>query len=246
MLIVPAAGMGTRLGTALPKLLVPVAGVPMIDRVLALYRDVIDHAVVVVSPAAVERVADHLAGERSGLTTECVVQERPTGMLDAIMLGEDAARRRGPSCVWVTWCDQVAVHPRTVLRLASLTGAHDTVPLVMPTIRAAEPYIHLERDPSGRIVRVLHRREGDAMPAEGESDMGLFAMSAAAYRERLPEYARGIDVGAETGERNFLPFIPWMAARGQVVTFPAQDVMEAVGINTPGDLEIVEDYLSRR
>lgn len=235
-----------RLGAALPKLLVPVAGMPMIDRALALYRDVVDHALVIVSPAAVERVAAHLAGERSGLTTECVVQERPTGMLDAIMLGEDAAARRGPSHVLVTWCDQVAVHPRTVLRLALLTGVDDTVPLVMPTVRAAEPYIHLERDASGRIVRVLHRREGDAMPAEGESDMGVFAMSAAAYRERLPEYARSIEVGAETGERNFLPFIPWMAARGQVVTFPAQDVMEAVGINTPGDLQIVEEYLSRR
>lgn len=246
MLVVPAAGMGTRLGAARPKLLVPVAGVPMIDRVLALYRGVVDHAVVVVSPAAVEHVAAHLAGERWGMTTECIVQERPTGMLDAIMLGEEAAARRGPSHVWVTWCDQVAVHPRTVLRLAAFTGLHDAVPFVMPTVRSAEPYIHLERDPSGRIVRVLHRREGDAMPVEGESDMGLFAMSGAAYREHLPEYARSIDVGAETGERNFLPFIPWMAARGQVVTFPAQDVMEAVGINTPGDLEVVEDYLSRR
>lgn len=246
MLIVPAAGMGTRLGAALPKLLVPVGGIPMIDRVLTLYRGVADHAVVVVSPGALDRVAAHLAGGMFGLTTECVVQERPTGMLDAIMLGEDIAARRGPSHVWVTWCDQVAVEPRTVMRLAAFTGLHDTVSLVMPTVRSGNPYIHLERDASGRIVRVRHRREGDAMPPEGESDMGLFALSFAAYRERLPEYARDIEPGTGTGERNFLPFIPWMAARGEVVTFPAHDVMEAVGINTPAELKIVEDYLSQR
>lgn len=246
MLIVPAAGMGTRLGAALPKLLVPVGGVPMIDRVLALYRGVVDHALVVVSPGARERVAAHLSGGAFGLTTECVVQERPTGMLDAIMLGEDSAARRAPSHVWITWCDQVAVEPRTVMRLVSFTGLHDTVSLVMPTVCAAHPYIHLERDGSGRIVRVLHRREGDAMPPDGESDMGLFALSAAAYLERLPEYAREVDPGFGTGERNFLPFIPWMAARGEVVTFPAHDVMEAVGINTPADLKTIEAYLSRR
>ncbi len=245
LLIVPAAGMGTRLGTTLPKLLVPVGGVPMIDRVLALYAGVVDHAVVVVSPAALGRVVEHLAGGLSAVTTECVVQERPTGMLDAILLGEDIAARRRPSHVWVTWCDQVAVDTRTILRLASFSGLPDTVPLVMPTVRSDDPYIHFERDRSGRIVRVLHRREGDAMPPEGESDMGLFAMSFGAYRERLPEYALDIEPGSGTGERNFLPFIPWMAARGEVRTFPAHDPMEAVGINTAADLERVEAYLSR-
>lgn len=246
MLIVPAAGMGTRLGAALPKLLVPVGGIPMIDRVLGLYTGVVDHAVVIVSPAARAQVAAHLAGVAFGMTTECIVQERPTGMLDAIMLAEEIAARRDPSHVWVTWCDQVAVDTRTIHRLAMFTGPEDTIPLVMPTVRSAQPYIHLERDDSGRIVRVLHRREGDVMPAEGESDMGLFAMSAAAYREHLTEYARGIEPGAGTGERNFLPFIPWMAARGEVVTFPAHELMEAVGINTPAELKIVEEHLSRR
>ena len=246
MLIVPAAGLGTRLGTTLPKLLVPIGGVPMIDRVLALYRGVVDHAVVVVGPAALGRVVEHLAGGVSGVTTECVVQEQPTGMLDAIMLGQDSAARRRPLHVWVTWCDQVAVDPRTVERLAMFTGPHDRVPLVLPTVRSANPYIHLERDRSGRIVRVLHRREGDAMPPEGESDMGLFAISAAAYLEHLPAYARDVETGTGTGERNFLPFIPWMSARGEVVTFPAHDPMEAVGINTPAELQAVEAYLSRR
>ena len=246
MLIVPAAGMGTRLGAALPKLLVPVGGVPMIDRVLALYADVVEHAVVIVSPAAQELVRGHLAGTSSRVTTECLTQERPTGMLDAIMFAQASAARRRPSHVWVTWCDQVAVDPRTVERLAMFTGPHDTAPLVLPTVRSANPYIHFERDRSGRIVRVLHRREGDAMPPEGESDMGLFAMSAAAYLEDLPAYARDVESGRETGERNFLPFIPWMAARGEVVTFPAHDPMEAVGINTPAELHAVETYLSRR
>ena len=246
MLIVPAAGMGTRLGAALPKLLVPVGGTPMIDRVLALYESVVDHAVIVVSPAAREQVEAHLASRAGVIRSESVVQDRATGMLDAIVLASAAVERLAPSHVWITWCDQVAVDPRTVRKLAGLTEPGSGTALVMPTVRSVDPYIHLQRDPSGRIVRVLHKREGDAMPAEGESDMGLFALSAAAYLERLPAYARETEPGASTGERNFLPFIPWMAARGEVATFPAHELMEAVGINTPAELKRVEEYLSRR
>jgi bifunctional N-acetylglucosamine-1-phosphate-uridyltransferase/glucosamine-1-phosphate-acetyltransferase GlmU-like protein len=163
-------------------------------------------------------------------------------MLDAILLGLPCAARSKPSSVWVTWCDQVAVHPNTVRRLAAHQSGADAA-LVMPTVRRHDPYIHLERDAAGRIVRVLHRREGDPMPEAGESDMGLFALSARAYGELLPQYARTVEPGAATGERNFLPFIPWLARSEEVMTFPCEDPMEAVGINTPEDLAVVERYL---
>jgi bifunctional N-acetylglucosamine-1-phosphate-uridyltransferase/glucosamine-1-phosphate-acetyltransferase GlmU-like protein len=138
----------------------------------------------------------------------------------------------------------VAVHPKTIQRLARRTAQDDTA-LVMPTVTCADPYIHLERDASQRIVRVLHRREGDVMPPVGESDMGLFAMSAQAFTEWLPRYADVVVAGTRTGERNFLPFIAWTDQRARVETFPCEDPIEAVGINTPDDLARVERYLTR-
>ena len=83
------------------------------------------------------------------------------------------------------------------------------------------------------------------MPAVGESDMGLFAMSAEVYRDTLPQFAADIEIGEKTGERNFLPFIPWLDARATVETFACEDPMEAVGINTPEELARVEHYLTR-
>jgi hypothetical protein len=81
------------------------------------------------------------------------------------------------------------------------------------------------------------------MPETGESDMGLFALSPATYFDRLPAYAQEVEVGRGTGERNFLPFIPWLARTETVTTFSAEDSMEAVGINTPQERETVERYL---
>ena len=244
VLIVPAAGLGSRLGADLPKPLVAVAGEPMIDRVLRLYDGHVDAAVLVVHPRAEATMREHVG--RSTRSVRLAVQDSPTGMLDAILLATPDVAFAAPEAIWITWCDQVAVRPETVRRLAAEQAAQPAAALVMPTVQRADPYIHLARDASGRIVRVLHRREGDAMPARGESDMGLFALSAGAFFEMLPAYAAAVEAGASTGERNFLPFIAWAAARSTVVTFPAIDPMEAVGVNTPQELKQVEDYLATR
>ena len=242
-LIVPAAGRGSRLGEPGPKVLARVGGRPMIDWLLDLYDTYVAHVVVVVHPEARAAVAHHLS--RRARAIDLAEQREPTGMLDAILSPYALVEQWQPASIWITWCDQVAVHPRTVARLAERSGA-GTAPLVVPTASRHAPYIHLERDPSGRIVRVRHRREGDVLPDPGESDMGLFALSGEAYRHWLPAFAAEGDRGARTSERNFLPFIPWLATRASVDTFPAVDEMESVGVNTPEERAQVERYLAER
>jgi bifunctional N-acetylglucosamine-1-phosphate-uridyltransferase/glucosamine-1-phosphate-acetyltransferase GlmU-like protein len=99
----------------------------------------------------------------------------------------------------------------------------------------------------GRILDIRHQREGDEMPAVGESDMGLFSLSRTAYFDRLVAFAAEVEPATKTRERNFLPFIPWLSKQGAVVqTFPCRDHEEAIGINTPDDLQLIERYLARR
>jgi hypothetical protein len=183
---------------------------------------------------------------QSAMNVDVLVQDAPTGMLDAILIARDRVAASDATHVWVTWCDQVAVHPETVRRLAALSSDRPSAAMILPTVARHAPYVHLERDAGGRIVRILHRREGDAMPDDGESEMGLFSLARSTYLDRLTEFAAAPEMGSRTGERNFLPFIPWIAARGEVVTFPCVDEMEAVGVNTPEELQAVERYLSAR
>ena len=81
------------------------------------------------------------------------------------------------------------------------------------------------------------------MPTDGESDMGLFALTRDVFENDLQRYSRHAAIGGGTGERNFLPFIPWFASRARVATFPCTDPMEALGVNTPEDLRIMEAWL---
>lgn len=216
----------------------------MLLRLIDLYRPYVSRVVVVVHPSFARQVRD--ASRRSRPPVELAIQAAPTGMLDAVLLARGAVAASTAGHVWITWCDQLAVRPGTIERLEAAVDANLRAPLVMPTVRRPNPYVHLERDGAGRIVRVLHQREGDSTPAEGESDMGLFSLSREAFLDRLPEFAAAPEAGAETGERNFLPFVPWIAARETVVTFPVLDEMEAVGVNTPDELRLIERHLRER
>jgi bifunctional UDP-N-acetylglucosamine pyrophosphorylase/glucosamine-1-phosphate N-acetyltransferase len=239
-LVIPAAGSGTRLGAAVPKLLVPVNGRPMVRHVLDRYRRFASRAIVVVAPGALEQVRAALAAEP---WVTLVVQDAPTGMLDAILLAGSEVSAGPWHRVLITWCDQIAIAPATIEAVVGAAAAHPEPPLVMPVCRSVDPYVHLIRDGDGTIVRVLHRREGDEMPRDGESDAGVFDLSRDAFLRWLPDYAAAPDIGARTGERNFVPFAAWTAARGPVVTIPCRDREEAVGINTPDELERIEAYL---
>jgi bifunctional UDP-N-acetylglucosamine pyrophosphorylase/glucosamine-1-phosphate N-acetyltransferase len=240
VLVIPAAGRGSRLGGSVPKALVEVAGRPMLAWLVALYRPWISALVVVAHPSAREAMLEVLGDDPPSTV---VVQSEPTGMLDAVSLGCEAATRWSPDRIWVTWCDQIAVHPHTLARLAD---HEDASSVALPLITRDAPYIHFDRDDGGHIVAVRQRREGHDMPARGDSDMGLFSMSAHAATVDLPAFAAAAAPDAGTGERNFLPFIPHAAEHGTVVTVAATEDIEAVGVNTPEELARVAAHLMSR
>lgn len=244
VLIIPAAGAGTRLQSATPKVLAPVSGRAMIDYLFDRYREAVQRFVLVVHPSFEAAVRRHVEQIAPSMDVRFANQQQPTGMLDAILLASEAAAQMSADRVWITWCDQIGVHPDTVATLGRLSRAESSTAAILPTSTQSSPYIHLDRDANGRIIAIRQRREGDTMPSVGESDMGLFSLSPEAYFELLPEFSLEAAQASATRERNFLPFIPWLIRRGHpVVTFPSANELEAIGINTPDDRRRLEAYL---
>ena len=216
----------------------------MIDHLLDRYRQAVQRFVLVVHPSFETEVRRHVEQIAPSLDVQYVTQPQPTGMLDAIVLASEVAQQHQAGRVWITWCDQIGVHPHTIATLLRLSREHSGAAAICPTSRQASPYIHLDGDTDGRITAIRQRREGDAMPQIGESDMGLFSLSPDAYFNLLPQFGSEAMQATSTRERNFLPFLPWLVQRGHaVLTFPSTNELEAIGINTPDDCRRLEAYL---
>jgi HAD superfamily hydrolase (TIGR01509 family) len=240
--LIPAAGRGSRLGFHRAKILYPVAGRPILDWLLDLLRPNCGSLVFVLSPNGVADVASELDRRIPG-RYEIVVQETPTGMGDAVALG---LHRVSTPHTAVVWGDQVALRLESVQACMRLHQGPLQPDATVPTVMRTAPYIHFERDATGAITRLLQAREGDTMPAEGESDTGFFCFRTDALRGWLREVRNSPDAtGRGTNELNLLPVIPMGARQGSVLTPRCMRVEETVGINSPQDAGTIEEFLRR-
>jgi|GEM_PF-51356 len=238
--IIPAAGRGSRLGFQRPKILYPVAGRLILDWLLDSLEGCVSRFVFVLSPAGVAEVSEEL-GRRVPGRFDIAIQETPKGMGDAVAAGLSWVRT---AHVAILWGDQVALRRSSVQACLSLHAGPLSPEATVPTLTRANPYIHFERDESGNLVRLRQRREGDDMPAIGESDAGFFCFETQAVRQLLKDGIRqGIATGAATGECNFLPVIPLAASRGLVLTPRIVLLEETIGINSSQDVAGVEKFL---
>jgi bifunctional N-acetylglucosamine-1-phosphate-uridyltransferase/glucosamine-1-phosphate-acetyltransferase GlmU-like protein len=241
--LIPAAGRGSRLGFPRPKILYPVAGRMIVEWLLDFLQPICSAFVFVLSPEGrddVERELDALIPGRY----RTVIQQVPTGMGDAVELGLSVV---ATPQVAIVWGDQVGLRRRSVEACFRLHDGPLQPDLTCPTVIRPNPYIHFDRDPSGRIAGLRQKREGDVMPAEGESDTGFFCFRTEALRLLLSALRTSASPGgAATGEFNFLPVIPLAAQRGVVLTPPFMTIEETVGVNSGADAALAEEFLRKQ
>ena len=226
--VIPAAGRGTRLGSDLPKLLTPLTATQTIWSILhARLSPLVDHIHLVLSPDGAAVFPD------LPQNTSYSIQPTPIGMGDAIFRGHETWSAY--DAIQIVWGDQVFVSADTLARtIATLSDA--PYGGVLPVTTMAVPYVeYVWKD--GRLTTVHQSREGDICTPNGLSDVGIFLLSTkdldAAWKKYLAQALRG----GQTGEINFLPFLPFLAADGWNITpMTVVDATEARGINTKDDL----------
>ncbi len=138
--VILAAGLGTRMKSALPKTLHRIAGRSMLRHLLASCEQVFDRIVVVVGPG-MEAV------QREAAPHACVVQHERLGTAHAALA---AAEQFGEGEVAVLYADNPLIRPDTLRRLLQQRQSDDTR-LALLAFRAADP---------GRYGRVIMRHGG--------------------------------------------------------------------------------------
>ena len=215
--LIPAAGRGTRLGAAGPKILMPLTAQDTIWSLLyAKLAPLVDHIHLVLSPEGAA-VFPPLPADVSSS-----IQPAPTGMGDAIFRGSDVWSRY--DAVLVIWGDQVSVSTDTLSRTIAALNKLDHH-AVLPVTRMAEPYVEYVFD-GPRLTRVLQTREGDRTTPNGFSDVGTFLLGHGASNPPGRNFlAGGQPQGERTGEINFCPLPALSSAQGW--TIPPLEVADA-------------------
>jgi bifunctional UDP-N-acetylglucosamine pyrophosphorylase/glucosamine-1-phosphate N-acetyltransferase len=231
--VIPAAGRGSRLGLATSKILAPLNARETIWSVLhAKLAPLVDHIHLVLSPeGALEFPALPPRVSQS-------IQPEPIGMGDAIF----GARKSWEmfDAILVVWGDQVFVSVDTLRRALAALNSPDRQ-AVLPLTRMATPYVEYVFD-GKNLTRVLQSREDDQTTPNGFSDVGTFLLGTQGLAAAWDDYLLKAGRGCRTGEVNFLPFLPFLSARGWTVTHvEVADPTEARGINTPEDLSFFRE-----
>ena len=240
VVIILAAGKGTRMRSSLPKLLHPICGRPMIGWPVEVARTA-GAAKIVVVDAPGTPLAPHLEPE-----VIVVVQEQALGTGDAVRaaVGEIS----DADTVIVLTGDAPLIRPETVTALAA---AHAASPAeaTMLTAVLADPtgYGRVVRDGLGNVLRVVETKNaGDATVEEmliPEVNAGVYAFSGATL---VPALAQISNDNAQ-GEYYLPDVLTVLRTQGHSVGgHVLEDAVEMSGINDRVQLAQVAAEAQRR
>ena len=241
--VILAAGSGTRMQSAIPKVMHRLAGRPMIAHLLAALAPLAPEAEIVVVGPQMDAVARLVA------PAETAVQDPPLGTGDAVRIGLAAlAERLAPAgdidTVLVLYGDTPLLQGETLARLLE-EGRRAPTAILLGAMRPPDPgpYGRLVAGPDGGIVRIVEA--ADAAPAEREIGLvwGGLMLIEARHAHRL---VAALDRDNTKGEFYLTGIVGLAAGSGlacRMVELPAE---ELVGINSRAELAAAEALMQSR
>ena len=236
--LVMAAGRGTRMRSALSKVLHPVCGRPMVEWVIEAARAAGAARIVCVTrpddgvaealPEGVES-AEQREGEGTGAAVLAARAHVEPGAGVMILSGDNPLIR--PELVAALW----AAHRRA--------GAAATV----LTTSQLDPagYGRVMRAPGGEVERIVETKHVDGVPADvlatREINIGAYAFDGG-------DLIAALDAIGETARERYLTGVfPVLRERGRpIAAYETDDASSAMGVNTRLDLIAVERHAQRR
>ncbi len=244
VVVILAAGQGTRMRSATPKVLHPLCGRPVIAWPIAAARDAGAQKVVVVGGP--DKALAPAVAQQDDPAVVLAVQQEARGTADAVMAAQEHIDRDAPVIVV---CGDVPLMTGEALRALAETHAQHHASATMLTMILDDPtgYGRVVRGPDGAVERVVEtKKPGDATPGEleiREVNGGVYAFAGGDLLDALAQ-VRSDNAQGELYLPDVLPIL-----RGQdkvVAAHTVDDPALALGINDRGDLATVRAIAQQR
>ncbi|MGN6703271.1 MAG: bifunctional UDP-N-acetylglucosamine diphosphorylase/glucosamine-1-phosphate N-acetyltransferase GlmU, partial [Burkholderiaceae bacterium] len=229
-IVILAAGMGKRMRSALPKVLHPIAGKPLLSRVLDTARALSPTTLCVVHGHGGEAVMQAVAAPDVGFAQQMPPQGTGHAVMQAVPLLNDDA----PTLV--LYGDVPLTTPATLQRLLD-SANNDKLAILTVTLDDPTGYGRIVRE-DGRIVRIVEQK--DATPDERairEVNTGILVAPTRALKRWLATLSND----NAQGEYYLTDIVARAVANGvPVVSAQPDAVWETLGVNSKVQLAELE------
>ncbi|MDQ0581519.1 bifunctional UDP-N-acetylglucosamine diphosphorylase/glucosamine-1-phosphate N-acetyltransferase GlmU [Streptomyces rishiriensis] len=242
--VVLAAGEGTRMKSAIPKVLHEISGRSLVGHVLAAARELDPENLVVVVGHAREKVTAHLAEVDPGVRT--AVQEEQNGTGHAVRMGLEQLGGGVDGTVVVVCGDTPLLTGATLAELAATHHADgNAVTVLTAEVPEATGYGRIVRDgASGAVTAIVeHKDANDAVRAIREINSGVFAFDG----QLLADALKKVRTDNSQGEEYLTDVLGILREAGhRVGASVAADHREIAGINNRVQLSEARRILNDR
>ncbi|EPJ81966.1 UDP-N-acetylglucosamine pyrophosphorylase [Pseudomonas sp. CFII64] len=235
-IVILAAGQGTRMRSALPKVLHPVAGDSMLGHVIHSARQLAPQRIHVVIGHGADVVRERLAADDLNF----VMQDKQLGTGHAVA---QALPELTAENVLILYGDVPLIEVETLRRLLKQVNAEQ---LGLLTVNLDDPtgYGRIVRDEQNRVCAIVeHKDATDAQKAITEGNTGILAVPG----KRLADWLGRLSNNNAQGEYYLTDVIAMAVGDGLVVaTEQPHDAMEVQGANDRKQLAELERHYQLR
>ena len=235
-IVILAAGQGTRMRSALPKVLHPVAGKSMLGHVIDTARALQPQSIQVVIGHGAEQVRLRLAGDDLDYVVQA--EQLGTGHAVAQALPNLSAER-----VLILYGDVPLIEAETLQRLLQKVGP-EQLALLTVTLDNPTGYGRIVRDARGEVQAIVeHKDASDEQKEIREGNTGILAVPGS----RIGEWLGRLSNSNAQGEYYLTDVIAMAVADGlRVATEQPLDTMEVQGANDRIQLAELERHYQQR
>ena len=235
-IVIMAAGKGTRMKSALPKVLHKLAGRPMLSHVIGTTATLQAQQQIVITGHGAELVEQRMTQAFAQAPLRFVRQEPQLGTGHAVQQAVPVLPDEGITLILNG--DTPLIEARTAQALVDACGGDK---LALLTIELDDPtgYGRIVRDPSGQRVLAIveHKDASQAQRAIKEVYTGMMAAPTA----RLKQWLARLTNDNAQGEYYLTDVVAMAQAEGlAVVAAQPRDEVEVLGVNSPAQLAELE------
>jgi bifunctional UDP-N-acetylglucosamine pyrophosphorylase/glucosamine-1-phosphate N-acetyltransferase len=235
-IVILAAGQGTRMRSALPKVLHPIAGNSMLGHVIHSARQLDPQRIHVVIGHGADAVRERLAADDLNF----VLQDKQLGTGHAVAQAVPFIKA---DTVLVLYGDVPLIEIETLQRLLKLV-VPGQMGLLTVELDDATGYGRIVRDADGKVSAIVEHKDADeAQRAINEGNTGILAVPA----DRLADWTGRLSNNNAQGEYYLTDVIEMAVNDGLVVaTEQPHDAMEVQGANDRKQLSDLERHYQLR